>query len=144
MVEVLIVIVILSILAAIVVFAVQNLSKSTASAACTADYKTVESAVEAYKAQMGNYPSGSNGGAPSAKPFTDSGAPGDNAAGAGGELLVSGATAPNSGTDGIVGPWLKEVPGNPGHYTLTVANDGSGSITVILPGDVTSTCTSAT
>jgi general secretion pathway protein G len=56
LIELLIVIVILGILAAIVVFAVQNLSGQSAVAACTSDYKTAETALEAYKAQENTYP----------------------------------------------------------------------------------------
>ena len=58
LIELLIVIVILGILAAIVVFAVQNLSSSSSKASCGSDQKTVETAVEAYKAQVGVYPGG--------------------------------------------------------------------------------------
>ncbi len=61
LIELLIVIVILGILAAIVVFAVQNLTSSSSQASCGSDYKTVETAVEAYKAQMGAYPTGGPG-----------------------------------------------------------------------------------
>jgi type II secretion system protein G len=56
LIELLIVIVILGILAAIVVFAVQNLSGQSASAACQSDYKTAETALESYRAQIGTYP----------------------------------------------------------------------------------------
>ncbi len=58
LVELLIVIVILGILAGIVVFAVQSLSSSGAQASCSTDYKTVQTALEAYRAQMGSYPNG--------------------------------------------------------------------------------------
>ena len=58
LIELLIVIVILGILAGIVVFAVQSLTSSSAQASCSADYKTVQTALEAYKAQMGSYPDG--------------------------------------------------------------------------------------
>ena len=56
LIELLIVIVILGILAAIVVFAVQNLTSSSSQASCSSDYKTTETAVEAFKAQVGVYP----------------------------------------------------------------------------------------
>ncbi len=56
LIELLIVIVILGILAAIVVFAVQNLTGSSAQASCGSDFKTVETAAEAYKAQVTTYP----------------------------------------------------------------------------------------
>jgi prepilin-type N-terminal cleavage/methylation domain-containing protein len=146
LIELLIVIVILGILAAIVVFAVQNLTTSASQASCGSDYKTVETAVEAYKAQMGNYPSGS-GGVAGTLPNTDTDAGNADAAAAGGELLTGSETAPLSGVDssgtatkndvsptgGNVGPWLKDVPSNgPGgnHYTIGVSNDGLGTITV--------------
>ena len=58
LIELLIVVVILGILAAIVVFAVQSLTSRVPQASCGSDYKTVETALEAYKAQMGNYPTG--------------------------------------------------------------------------------------
>src|ERR1700757_3041087 len=56
LIELLIVIVILAILAAIIVFAVQNLTSSSAVSSCKSDYKTVEVAAEAYKAQVTVYP----------------------------------------------------------------------------------------
>ena len=56
LIELLIVIVVLGILAAIVVFAVQNLNKDSASTACRADAKSVETALEAFKARNGSYP----------------------------------------------------------------------------------------
>jgi general secretion pathway protein G len=51
LVELLIVIVILGILAAITVFAVGNMGKDSAKAACKSDSKAVDVALEAYKAQ---------------------------------------------------------------------------------------------
>ncbi len=160
LIELLIVIVILGILAAIVVFAVQNLTGSSTAASCGSDFKTVQTAMEAYKAQMGAYPSG--GGVTGtgvtitqtpATTFTDYEATTVNAAanltGPGSELLTgsnvngaaqtdsSGAATPNlslgSGTAPGVGPWLKSVPSNPGHYSIVAANDGSGTITVDGP-----------
>lgn len=56
LIELLIVIVILGILASIVVFAVQDLTGSSTKAACGSDYKTIETALEAYKAQNYAYP----------------------------------------------------------------------------------------
>ncbi|MER7002912.1 prepilin-type N-terminal cleavage/methylation domain-containing protein [Dactylosporangium sp. NPDC000555] len=56
LVELLIVIVILGILAGIVVFAVGAFNDRGEKAACKADKKTVEVAVEAYRAQTGTYP----------------------------------------------------------------------------------------
>jgi len=59
LIELLIVIVILGILAAIVVFAVGTTGANAAIEACKADAKSVEVALEAYKAQnLGSYPAG--------------------------------------------------------------------------------------
>jgi prepilin-type N-terminal cleavage/methylation domain-containing protein len=56
LIELLIVIIILAILAAIVVFAVGTTGTNAKVAACNSDAKSVETAVEAYKAQTGTYP----------------------------------------------------------------------------------------
>jgi type II secretion system protein G len=88
LIELLIVIVILGILAAIVVFAVQNLTGQSAAAGCQSQYKTVETAMEAYKAQVGSYPA---------------------ADGAGNFFTALTGTA--KGLDGNTdGPWLKDLP----------------------------------
>lgn len=55
LIELLIVVVILGILAAIVVFAVSNITKTSVVSSCKTDYKSVETAQEAYKAQIGSY-----------------------------------------------------------------------------------------
>ncbi len=89
LIELLIVIVVLGILAAIVVFAVQNLTGSSATAACKSDAKSVEVGVEAYKAQTGAYP------------------------GAIGDLT----TTPT--VNGVaVGPWLRSLPST-ARYTIS-------------------------
>ena len=116
LIELLIVIVILAILAAIVVFAVQNLTGQSAKAACSADYNTGQTALEAYKAQMGVYPSS----------LSD---------------LTTTATDPGGNT---VGPWLKDAlptasgagtryyfgysGGGSSDYTITVYNGSGASI----------------
>ena len=56
LVELLVVIVILGILAAVVVFAVGGSEEDANLKACLAERNTVEAAVEAYKAQVGSYP----------------------------------------------------------------------------------------
>jgi prepilin-type N-terminal cleavage/methylation domain-containing protein len=58
LIELLIVIVILGILAAIVVFAVSAVTDKGNDAACTSDTKSVEVAVEAYRATNNKYPDG--------------------------------------------------------------------------------------
>jgi prepilin-type N-terminal cleavage/methylation domain-containing protein len=55
LIELLIVIVILGILSAVVVFAVTGISDRGSNAACRSDYKNVEVAQEAHKAQKGVY-----------------------------------------------------------------------------------------
>jgi type II secretion system protein G len=60
LIELLIVIVILGILAAVVVFAVGGITDEGEQSACDAELKTIQVAVEAYRAQEGDYP-GSTG-----------------------------------------------------------------------------------
>lgn len=58
LIEMLIVVIILGILAAVVVFGVSTFRKDSATQACTTDVKTVGTAAEAYKAKTGAYPAG--------------------------------------------------------------------------------------
>lgn len=58
LIEMLIVVIILGILAAVVVFGVSTFRKDSAAEACKTDVKSVETAVEAYKAKTGAYPTG--------------------------------------------------------------------------------------
>ena len=122
LIELLIVVVILAVLAAVVVFAVQNLTNDSAVAACRSDFKTVETATETFKAQMGAFPGGTyDGGIALSQPSGTE--PGSNA----GILDMMGTATTNSGT---VGPWLKEYPYNIGHYQIEVKADGSGTVSV--------------
>jgi general secretion pathway protein G len=130
LIELLIVIVILGILAAIVVFAVQNLSKSSSQASCGSDVKTVETAVEAYKAQIGVYPVAS-GSLPAGVTV------GTSSTAANGKMPQTGANGINdllttyTVNGNSVGPWLKDVPANPSHYAIGVAEGlTTGAITV--------------
>ena len=43
-----------------------------------------------------------------------------------------------------VGPWLKDVPANPIRYTISVSNDGLGTITVAPAGTAANPCAGAT
>ena len=125
LIELLMVIVLLAILAAIVIFAVQNLGGESAAASCKADIKTVEIAASAFDAQVGHYPKA-----------------GDNAAATpGGTQIAGGLTPAMDGLDaiyttqtnqsgGLAGPWLKDVPTNGRHYTIHLSNDGKATITV--------------
>ncbi len=56
LVELLVVIVILGILAAVVVFAVGGSTSDAHDKACRAENSTIQSAIEAYRAKTGNYP----------------------------------------------------------------------------------------
>jgi len=137
LIELLIVIVILGILAAIVVFAVQNLTSQSATAACGSDYKTVETAAETFKAQVGHYPQvGDNAvsGPGSTTPVTLAASdPGTTTAADDG---VYALFATQTGVDGsTVGPWLKDVPSNGNLYAIalsvgTSTSTGGGVVTV--------------
>jgi prepilin-type N-terminal cleavage/methylation domain-containing protein len=107
LVELLIVIVILGILAGIVVFAVGNLTSNAKTNACATEKSSVTTAAEAYKAQMGVYPTAAVAGA------------GKHAI----DLLTgaNGVTPPAA-----VGTLLKTVPAS---YTIDDA--GAGTVSAI-------------
>ena len=125
LIELLMVIVLLAILAAIVVFAVQSLGGDSAMTSCKGDIKTLEVAAGAYDAQVGHYPN-----------------VGDNAAATpGGAQIVGGLTSSMDGlyalyttqanqAGGLAGPWVKDVPINGNHYTLHLSSDSKATITV--------------
>ena len=117
LIELLIVIVILGILAAIVVFAVQNLTSQSATAACGTDYKTVETAVEDYKAQLGVYP------ASGALPNGDTPNPSATGDSAGVKALL-GTVTQTPALPNDIGPWLKDNPVNTNHYQIQVLPNG--------------------
>ena len=102
LIELLIVIIILAILAAIVVFAVGSTNTSAIASSCNADAKSVETALEAYKAQIGSYPATS-------------------------DLLTTSTVTTQNGVSETVGPWLKEWPST---NNYTVAIDTSGNVSV--------------
>lgn len=108
LIELLIVIVILGILAAVVVFAVQNLTSQSSAAACQAQYKTIETAVESYKAQMGTYPT----------TWTE----------------LTTAQTGSTVMSGTVGPWLKDTPTAVGKNTFSLAAAGALDVNG-TPGD---------
>jgi general secretion pathway protein G len=101
LVELLVVMLLLAILAAIVVFAVGNAQAQSAVSACSADYKTVETAQEAYRAQVGT----------SAASFSD----------------LTGTTTGLTGSP--VGPWLRDVPSSTHGYVIGF-DAATGDITV--------------
>ena len=127
LIELLIVIVILGILAAIVVFAVQNLTGSSAKAACSADMKSVETAAEAFKAQTGAYPGGTYFSGATVTAVADPTGYTSPAGLNGVDYLLQ--TTDTVGTPGAsVGPWLKDAPVNNGHYEVTLSTDGKGTL----------------
>ena len=103
LIELLIVIIILAILAAIVVFAVGSTNTNAIASSCNADAKSVETALEAYKAQITTYPASL------------------------GALTTSVATTVN-GVSETVGPWLKEAPSTT-NYTISF-NSATGAVAV--------------
>jgi type II secretion system protein G len=114
LVELLIVIVILGILAGIVVFAVGNLTSSAKTNACATEKSTISTALEAYKANTGSYPTAA-----------DAGGAGHTAM----EMLDGVHAAPAG-----VGTLLKSVPAD---YKI----DDSGNISLIANPSVNG-CTS--
>ena len=107
LIELLIVIIILAILAAIVVFAVGSTNTNAIASSCNADAKSVETALEAYKAQLTNYPATLDA------------------------LTTSFPTTVN-GVSETVGPWLKEVPSTT-NYTISF-DSSTGVVSVAAPG----------
>ena len=99
LIELLIVIVVLGILAAIVVFAVQNLTGNSAQSACASDLQTVDHAAQAYIAQVPNAPAGWN--------MTS---------------LLTTQVVPNGTANQTVGPWLHNAVSN-SSYTITVTGN---------------------
>jgi prepilin-type N-terminal cleavage/methylation domain-containing protein len=92
LIELLIVIVILGILAAVVVFAVNGITDRGEKSACKADYETMGVALEAFNAQTGSYPP-----APAAGDNSDAAltTPPDN-------LLREESTSYNYGANGVI------------------------------------------
>jgi general secretion pathway protein G len=123
LIELLIVIVILGILAAIVVFAVGTTSATSVQAACHADAKSVETALESYKAQTGTFPASA----------------GVGSTGGGGWTALT-TTATDAGGN-VIGPWLKAQPTTT-HYQISFTA-GTGVVSIadptgknVLPFDV--------
>ncbi len=111
LIELLIVIVVLGILAAVVVFALGSVTSKSGKAACSADAKTVETAIAAQDAQTGSYPAAG----------TDTNA-----------LAITAGTVPT---------YLKSWPSNSAHYFIGVgmsATPVAGEID-IAPGNTTGT-----
>lgn len=134
LIEVLVVIVILAILSATVVFALQNMSGRTAQSACRSDFKTVESELEAFKAQLGSYPTSAASSyflgtthTPASMAGTGYSMPSptvnDNFNGV--AYLMQTTDTDQSGKG--IGPWLRDAPVNSGHYEIVVSYPLTGS-----------------
>jgi general secretion pathway protein G len=111
LIELLIVVVILGILAGIAVFAVQGMTSNSVQQACRADFKSVEVAIESYKAQEGFYPTASSG------------------HGISGSDAVPGLLQGDPGPPAL-GPWLRDTPTNGNHYRIEADTLGNGTVQV--------------
>jgi type II secretory pathway pseudopilin PulG len=118
-----IVIVILVVLGGVVVFAVRDVTGQSAAASCQSNFATVESATEAFKAEMGAYPGGTYLAGAALTAASPTVPAEDNA----GILDLLGTATTNSGT---IGPWLEDYPYSAGHYQIEVEADGGGTISV--------------
>lgn len=116
MIELLIIMVVLGILAAVVIYAIGGVQASSATSACNADAKTVEIAVETFRANP------QNTAAPGQYP----------AAGAAGQTQL---TAPSSAHYG--GPYLRTWPSNTSHYTISLDPTVRGRVDVTPSGSGT-------
>jgi general secretion pathway protein G len=125
LIELLIVIVVLGILAAVVIFALGGVTAQSAQAACNADAKSVEVAVQAYQSSPDN----------SSNTFPPAGTAGQDA------LTGNGAsklTGPN-GTDVFLRTFPKST-----HYTITLAANGEVDVNTVNYDGTTNPCTSVT
>ena len=111
LVELVIVITILGILAGVVLFALSGTTTTAAQAACKADAKSVETALESYKSQNGAYPTPGTG-----DPSTVGGA----------ITYYAPLTSTTAG-----GPWLRSAP-NPQRYEIWY--NVAGQVFVTAPG----------
>jgi Domain of unknown function (DUF4190) len=118
-------------IALIVVGAVTNDNSGTNSSSvsdCRAAYTTVQSAVQAFKAQTGAYPGGSLGAGVAVSP--------DQATGAGAAIADLTGTATDSNKNATYGPWLALDPFNSDDgFQIMVSNDGLGTVSVYDTGD---------
>jgi prepilin-type N-terminal cleavage/methylation domain-containing protein len=124
LIELLIVIIVLSILAAIVVFAVGTTGANATAAACSADAKSFEAALESYKAEVGMYPGAGSGVAGPTGTATPNyyGLTGNSGA----QWQVNQVAA-----NPEIGPFLRELPSTSRYQIVT---DGNGGVFVYPSG----------
>ncbi len=116
LIELLIVIVVLGILAATVIFALGGVTGSSAQAACNSDAKTVEVALEAYKAFPGN---------------------GNTFPGASTTTAVATGTTTNTALTSGTNPFIRTYPQPNSHYTIE--NTAGGKVMVFVGTATTGT-----
>jgi general secretion pathway protein G len=116
LIELLIMIVVLGLLAAVVIFALGGVQASSAASACNSDAKTVEIAVESFRANP------ENTAAPGQYPST----------GVAGQAQL---IAPSSAHYG--GPYLRTWPSNTSHYTISLDPAVRGRVDVTPAGSGT-------
>ena len=116
LIELLIVMVVLGILAAVVIVALVGVQASSAASACNSDAKTVEIAVESFRANP------ENTAAPGQYPAT----------GAAGQTQLTDPAADHYG-----GPYLRTWPSNITHYTITLDPAVRGRVDVTPAGSAT-------
>jgi general secretion pathway protein G len=116
LIELLVIIVVLGILASVVVVALNSEAASSAQAACNADAKTVELAVEAFHSD----------------PANTSAAGQFPAVGATGQAELTDPASSNYG-----GPYLRTWPNNPGHYAISLDGTVQGQVDVTPAGSIT-------
>jgi general secretion pathway protein G len=116
LIELLVIVVVLGVLASVVMVALSSEAASTAQAACNADAKTVELAVEAFHNNPMN-------------------------TAAGGQFPAVGATGQvqltDPASDSYGGPYMRTWPSNPGHYAISLDGTVKGQVDVTPAGSVT-------
>ncbi len=118
LIELLIVIVVLGILAAVVVFALANVNHNAKSSACTADAKTIETAVGTYNAQF--TPSITTEVSGTAAGNVNPGTPASYSTATQAALLLN---------NGLVKSW----PGSSNGYAISLSTTKAGDVSVYVP-----------
>jgi prepilin-type N-terminal cleavage/methylation domain-containing protein len=134
LIELLIVLIILSVLAGIVVYAVGTTGSNAKAAACSADAKTFETALESYKAEVGYYP-GAAALSSDATTHTGNGETWLNQDssiyGVAGNPTATQGTWTIAGGATVIGPYMRQLPSTTNYQIVT---DGQGGVFVYPPG----------
>lgn len=124
LVEVIVVVSLLGIAAAVAVLAIGTQPGTGAQKGCTADFNAVQVAVDSYRQQTGVFPGGTLPVGDTAFPSTTGSSPGIS--------ILLGTVQVTGGS--TIGPWMRDDPVGTGHYEIQVKNDGSGTIGVYKTG----------